>query len=81
MVHDRNMMVHDFCDRVSNEKKLRLKCNMACNSSLDNSSENVIKYIFVKKTLNKNKIPSSFQNFSSCKNAFFASYKSMKFNC
>ena len=70
----------DFCDRVPNEKKLRIKFNVVCNSSWDILSENFVKHIFVKIILNKNKIPSSFQNFSSCKNALFVRSKSMTFN-
>ena len=61
----------DFCDRVPNEKKLMIKSDMVCNSSWDISNENFVKHIFVKVTLNNDKVPSSFQNFSSCENALF----------
>ena len=69
-VHDGNHEI-DFRNRVSNEKKLMIKFNLVCNSSLDISNENFVKYSFVKITLNNDKVPSSFQNFSSCENALF----------
>ena len=80
VMHDGNHEI-DLCDRVSNKKKLRIKFNVVCNSSGDISSENIIRHIFVKITLNKNKVPSSCQNFSFCKNSLFVRYKSMTFNC
>ena len=52
-------------------KKVKKKFNVVCNSSWDISSEKFVKYLFVKITLNKNKVPSSFQNFSSYKNSSF----------
>ena len=58
-----------------------MKFNVVCNSSGDILSENFVKHIIVKITLSKNKVPSSFQNFSSCKNAIFVRYKNMTFNC
>ena len=52
-------------------KKIKEKFNMVCNSSWDISSENFVKYIFVNINLSKNKVPSSFQNFSCCKKSSF----------
>ena len=52
-------------------KKIKGKFNMVCNSSWDISSENFVNRIFVKISFSKNKVPSSFQNFSSCKNSSF----------
>ena len=52
MVHVGNHKI-DFCDRVPNEKRLRIKFNVVCNCSWDISSEKFIKHIFVKITLKK----------------------------
>ena len=38
----------DFCDRVPNKKKLKIKFNVVCSSSWDISSENFVKHIFIK---------------------------------
>ena len=69
-VHNANHEL-DFYDRISNENKWRIIFNVICNSFWDISSENFVNHIFVKITLNKNTLRSSFQNFSSCKNSSF----------
>ena len=40
-------------------------------NSWDILGQNFVKYMFVTITLSKNKVPSSFQEFSSCKNSSF----------
>ena len=54
---------------------------MAFNNSRDILGQNFVKHLFVTVTLNENKVPSSFQDFSSCKNSYFVRYKSIAFIC
>ena len=54
-----------------NQSRLRFLMQKKKKNSWDILGQNFVKYMFVTITLSKNKVPSSFQEFSSCKNSSF----------